>query len=79
MKMDFTDYDSLTDHYVSLTDHLPAGQSNLGRHSPCRPSFFSAFCDAVGEFVTIVFGILFVCALACSLPLAIFLMFFASY
>ncbi len=72
MKMDFNNYDSMADSPAS-------DQPNLGRHSPCRPSFFSALFAAVGEIVTIVFGIFFVCALACSLPLALFLMFFASY
>ncbi len=72
MKMDFNNYDSLADSPAS-------DQPNLGRHSPCRPSFFSALFAAGRDFLTIVCGIFFLCALACSLPLALFLMFFASY
>jgi hypothetical protein len=35
--------------------------------------------DLVLGAIHIVFGVFFICALACSVPLAIFLMFFASY
>jgi len=47
---------------------------------PSSPTFErSQFSQALIDIVAVVFGIIFVCSVAVSLPLAVFMMFFASF
>lgn len=57
----------------SVTGHSPPDRSNsldLGR---------GPFLQAVLDTINVVFGLLYIVALATSLPFAVFLMFFASF
>jgi len=55
----------------SVTGHSPPGRFN----SPGRGPFIQALLDTIN----VAFGLLFIVALAGCLPLAVFLMFFASF
>lgn len=67
---------------ILLADHFPPGQSNSGRLT-AAPLFIpepalerGKFTQALLDVLNVTVGIVFVCSLACSLPLAIYLLFF---
>jgi hypothetical protein len=71
------------DNVVRVADRSSSqGQPNSGRHSPAAPLSFpprSKFRQGLYDAINIVIGIFFLCSLACSLPLAIYLLWVAIF